>query len=145
MRRNRVREQYWRDICRQFADSGHKVRGFCQSRGLSEASFYYWRSTLAERDAAAGPGEHPRSAPPALLPVHIAGQVTGQMEIVPAAKSADRSAELRAGELTMLLEGIDLESVRRNAMFTSPTAMAPHAATRCLYNHIMDSWAYAMT
>ncbi len=81
-RRNRVREQYWRDLLKQFADSGQSVRGFCKSRSLSEASFYGWRRTLAERDAAADPDECLPSAPPAFLPVHIAGQATGQMEIV---------------------------------------------------------------
>jgi len=81
-RRNRVREQFWRDILKQFADSGQSVRAFCKSRSLSEPSFYGWRRRLAERDAATGSGDRLPSAPPAFLPVHIAGQATGQMEIV---------------------------------------------------------------
>lgn len=81
-RPNRVREQFWRDVLKQFADSGQSVRGFCKSHDLSEPSFYCWRRTLAQRDAAAGSDECLPSTPPAFLPVHIAGQVTGQMEIV---------------------------------------------------------------
>jgi hypothetical protein len=82
MRRNRVREQYWRDVLKQFADSGQGVRAFCKSRSLSEPSFYCWRRRLAQRDAVAESGDRLPSAPLAFLPVHIAGEVTGQMEIV---------------------------------------------------------------
>lgn len=46
---------------------------------------------------------------------------------VPAVKSADRSVELRACELAMLLEGIDLKSLRRGPRFSPPAAMTPHA------------------
>ena len=81
-KQNRVREQFWRDLLKQFADSGQSVRGFCKSRSLSEPSFYGWRRRLAEREAATGSGERLPSAPPAFLPVRIAGQATGQMEIV---------------------------------------------------------------
>jgi len=46
---------------------------------------------------------------------------------VPAAKSADPSVELRASELAMLLEGIDLKSLRRGPRFRPPAALTPHA------------------
>ena len=48
---------------------------------------------------------------------------------VPAVKSADPSIELRASELAMLLEGIDLKSLRRGPRFRPPAAMTPHADT----------------
>jgi hypothetical protein len=38
---------------REWRVSGLSVRAFCAEQGLSEASFYAWRRTLAERDAAA--------------------------------------------------------------------------------------------
>ena len=82
LRRNPAREQFWRDNLKQFSDSGQSVRAFCKSRGLSEPSFYCWRRTLAERDVAADPGDCRSSTPPAFLPVRIAGEVAGQMEIV---------------------------------------------------------------
>jgi hypothetical protein len=43
---------------------------------------YCWRRTIAQRDAAAGVGDRQPSTPPAFLPVHIAGEGIGQMEIV---------------------------------------------------------------
>lgn len=46
---------------------------------------------------------------------------------LPAVKSADHSVELRASELAMLLEGIDLKSLRRSARFSPPTSMTSHA------------------
>jgi transposase len=46
---------------------------------------------------------------------------------VPAVKSADPSVELRACELAMLLEGIDLKSLRRSPRFRPPAALTPHA------------------
>ena len=46
---------------------------------------------------------------------------------VPAVKSADPSIELRASELAMLLEGIDLKSLRRGPRFRPPAALTSHA------------------
>jgi hypothetical protein len=37
-------------VFQQFAASGLSVRGFCRRESLSEANFYAWRRTLAERD-----------------------------------------------------------------------------------------------
>lgn len=82
VRRNRAREQFWRDTLKQFAESGRGVRAFCKSRNLSEGSFYCWRRTLAERDAAASSGPGRPGTPPAFLPVRITDQVAGPMEIV---------------------------------------------------------------
>jgi transposase len=49
---------------------------------------------------------------------------------VPAVKSADPGVELRASELAMLLEGIDLKSLRRGPRFRPPAATTSHAAKR---------------
>ena len=46
------KERFWRGVMRQWRGSGLSVRAFCAERGLSEPSFYGWRRTLAERDAA---------------------------------------------------------------------------------------------
>ena len=41
---------------------------------------------------------------------------------LPSAKSAGAGVELKASELAMLLEGIDLTSIKRRKRFTRPTA-----------------------
>lgn len=47
------KEQFWRRMVRQWRSSGLSVRDFCAERGVAEPSFYAWRRTIAERDAAA--------------------------------------------------------------------------------------------
>ena len=78
--------------------SGLSDRDFCYSKGLSEPSFYSWRRTLNERDAANTPALVPfhvrsGSAPPTLKLViqsgHVLrvphGCVPQQLRLVPAA------------------------------------------------------------
>jgi hypothetical protein len=43
-------EQSWRARVREQQSSGQSVAAYCASEGLSAASFYAWRRTLAERD-----------------------------------------------------------------------------------------------
>lgn len=50
--RSSSKERFWRRMVRQWRSSGLSVRAFCAEQGLSEPSFYAWRRTLAERDAA---------------------------------------------------------------------------------------------
>jgi hypothetical protein len=47
------KERFWRTRVRQWRGSGLSVRAYCAEQGLSEPSFYAWRRTLTERDAAA--------------------------------------------------------------------------------------------
>lgn len=47
------KERFWRIQLRQWRKSGLSVRAFCEVQGLAEPSFYFWRRTLAQREAAA--------------------------------------------------------------------------------------------
>jgi len=51
-RRSGEREAFWQAVVRRHQSSGQSVRAFCLAERLSEASFYAWRKTLAQRDAA---------------------------------------------------------------------------------------------
>ena len=51
-RRSVRREDYWRRMVTQQPGSGLSIRAWCQQQGVTEASFYAWRRTLAQRDAA---------------------------------------------------------------------------------------------
>jgi transposase len=51
--RSSSKERFWRRMLRRCRSSGLSVRAFCEEQGLSEPSFYAWRRTLTERDAAA--------------------------------------------------------------------------------------------
>lgn len=74
--RSAAKEQYWREVIYGWRGSGGSVRQWCLQRQISEPSFYSWRRTLSERDAAAG-SEQPlrrksrKSAPAAMIPVEI--------------------------------------------------------------------------
>lgn len=47
------KERFWRRQVGRWRNSGLSARAFCAEQGLSEASFYAWRRTLAGREAAA--------------------------------------------------------------------------------------------
>lgn len=65
------REDYWRRMVTQQPGSGLSIRAWCQQQGVTEASFYAWRRTLAQRDASR---EAAVREPPARL---VALDVTG--------------------------------------------------------------------
>ena len=52
-RRSEEKEQFWRQIVDGQAGSGLSVRRYCSDRGVSEQSFFAWRTDLARRDGAA--------------------------------------------------------------------------------------------
>jgi hypothetical protein len=45
------KEQHWRQHIRDWQSSGLSIRAFCVRRGLSQPSFYAWRSELQRRDS----------------------------------------------------------------------------------------------
>ena len=72
--RDAAKAKFWRQALRQFAASGQSVRAFCTQRGLSEPSFYAWRRTLAQREAAiqaAKTGAPAASPAPAFVPIRL--------------------------------------------------------------------------
>lgn len=98
--RSSSKERFWRRMVRQCRSSGLSVRAFCEERRLSEPSFYAWRRTLAERDAA---------------PVHfVPVQVTAE---APAAVMVDAAAAvelvLGAGRRVRVGPGFDGPTLTR--------------------------------
>jgi hypothetical protein len=63
--RDPKREAYWRSVMTRFGKSGLSARGFCARERLSEASFYFWRRVIRERDAQAS------RTRPAFVPVVV--------------------------------------------------------------------------
>jgi len=90
-------EQTWRERVTRFQTSGLSVRDFCRGEGLSEPSFYSWRRTITERDAA-------RAAPntPAFIPLHVRPDpASPALELV-----------LRSGYVLRIPPGCDPEHLR---------------------------------
>lgn len=48
--RDRGKERFWRRLLRLWQFSGRSVRGFCAEHHVSEALFFAWRRTIAQRD-----------------------------------------------------------------------------------------------
>ena len=62
VRRDLDKERFWRGVVRRHAASGLSARAFCRREKLGEPSFYAWRRTIRERDAAAIPTKRGRDA-----------------------------------------------------------------------------------
>jgi hypothetical protein len=80
-RHNPAKEKFWRRALREFAGSKQSVREFCQTRQLSEPSFYAWRSSLARRDADRPKAARSAVSVPAFLPMRLveAGNAPGDV------------------------------------------------------------------
>src|SRR5262245_49848001 len=102
------REGFWREQVQRQVASGLSVRRFCEQRGLSEASFYAWRRTLARRDEAAAAAEFV----PVMLAPHLGGGASritielrgGRVVQVPATMATER--------VVALLQGLEESAVR---------------------------------
>jgi hypothetical protein len=91
-RRSGEREAFWQAAVSRHQVSTQSVRAFCQRERLSEASFYAWRRTLRERQAA---------APPSFVPLLLASPV--------ASSSVGITIELRGGRVVRLPETMATE------------------------------------
>ena len=88
--RSAAKERLWRQHVSRQARSKLTVRDFCAQAGISEPSFYTWRSELARRDSVTGrPVRSEPTAPrrttastPRFLPVTIAPPVASHVEVV---------------------------------------------------------------
>ena len=76
--RDQDKEHFWRRMVQRWRHSGRSVRDFCAQQELSEASFYGWRRTLAQRD------QRTAAAPPlpAFLPVQVVPTTPAPLELV---------------------------------------------------------------
>jgi hypothetical protein len=93
-RRSGEREAWWRERIERQAVSGLSVRRFCETEGLSEASFYAWRRTLRARQAEA-------KQTPEFVPLMLAAPLTSNSLIV----------ELRGGRKLHLPQTMTTEQV----------------------------------
>jgi hypothetical protein len=69
--RDGKREAFWRGVLKRHATGGHSIRAFCRREKLSEPSFYAWRRTIHERDAARKHSPRLAFLPAAIVPPAI--------------------------------------------------------------------------
>ena len=99
-----TKEQSWRDLIRQQAQSGQSIRAFCASESVSEASFHWWRRELTGRrgDARTEPSTKPlQPSRPEFVPIAVTSPPRPAIEI-----------ELPAGILVRVLPGASSEQLR---------------------------------
>ena len=89
--RDEYRAQTWAMLIQECNNSGLTKREFCQQRGISEKSFYYWLRKLRSQMAVA--------AGPQLVPLDSAPVVEDMLQI------QYRGAELK------LPSGVDMDAV----------------------------------
>jgi hypothetical protein len=88
-------------MMRLWRSSGLSVRAFCEEQGFSQPSFYAWRRTLAERDAAAVPFVPVSLAPEPQAPSKADG-LAGAVELV-----------LNDGRRLRVVPGFDAPTLKR--------------------------------
>ena len=71
--RSRQREEFWRRIVTRQPKSGLSIRAWCARHGVTEASFYAWRRTLARRAATV------KNSRARLVAVDVAGGANNSM------------------------------------------------------------------
>lgn len=94
--RNSKRESFWRATLARQAKSELTVRAFCRYEKLQESAFYFWRRTIADRDA-----QGIVTAAPAFVPV-----VLSDCRV---ASPAEIKVDLRGGRTLRLNESIAVE------------------------------------
>ena len=87
--KRRTRSQ-WSQVVGDFSDSGLSVSQYCEQIGISEASFYRWRSLLAGEPVVHARKSIRRVSPPAEGFVDL-----GPLEQVPVNSPADVSPDAR--------------------------------------------------
>jgi hypothetical protein len=103
------RERFWRKLVAGQARSGVSIREWCDRRGVSEPSFYFWRRELARRKAQRQevssqivPVDVTRSVAGSRcgLEIELPGQIVvrvGHMQLESATAGADSPARRRPG------------------------------------------------
>jgi hypothetical protein len=70
--RSSEKESYWRSHLERQSSSSESIRSYCRLRGLSEASFHFWRREIDARDRESA-GRH-GSGPAGLIAVDVIGE-----------------------------------------------------------------------
>ena len=73
-RRNKAREQFWRDTICAWQESGQSIRAFCAARGVSEATFFARRRELHDRKPSGSSASQPPA--PSFVPVQVIADPT---------------------------------------------------------------------
>ncbi len=100
--RDNGKERLWRRLIQQWRRSGLSVRAFCDQHALHESSFYFWRRTLAQRQAEGLTFVPVQVVAPALEAGASAGPAGAALEVV-----------LHTGRVVRVKPGFDAPTLQR--------------------------------
>ena len=106
-RQDQVKHGQWTRELARWRRSGETVRAFCQRRGLSEPSFYYWRRRLEpeqQPEPATGASLLNKASPP-FAEVRLTDQQAESTQVL--------ELLLPTGERLRIGEGVSDEQLRR--------------------------------
>jgi hypothetical protein len=102
------KERFWRDMVERWRGSKLTIRAFCDEQGVSEASFYSWRRTIAqrERQTAFTPVVRGKRVddPPIFVPLRVAP--------VPTAATSALEVVVGPGRVIRVPPGFDAATLR---------------------------------
>lgn len=106
-RRDNGKEQFWRRLLRLWPGSGLTIRDFCAEHAVSEASFYAWRRTIAERDQQKKTEPQPSHNVDESTPVFV------PLTVLPAAAEVRFEVVLQHGRSLRVPVGFDAATLRQ--------------------------------
>ncbi len=111
VRRNRDKEQRWREVIAEQQRGGESVRDFCRGRGLPTSSFYLWRKKIKLRDREVQVKHEVRPEPPKLAPVVVVDEPMCDSVAELAENSASIEILLRDGTIVRVPVGSTSEQL----------------------------------
>ena len=121
------KEEFWRLVIEEQRNSGLTARAFCRREGISEASFYGWRTRLDKRDGQANHGGRQ------LVPVQIvdsAGQ-KAQSHVVANRPLSTRTMEVVTPSGILVRVDEFIEPTRLADLVGVIVALEQRAASSC--------------
>jgi len=103
-------ERAWRDRMGRHESSGLTIERFCKQEGLAAHQLSWWRRELKRRDAEAGRANGKRKTKRS-----PSSKQSKQRDA--ACGKAFVPVQITASQLSLILEGIELESVRRRKRY----------------------------
>jgi hypothetical protein len=100
------KESFWRSQLGRQSFSGESIRGYCRRRGLSEASFHFWRREIASRDHQADRASGSKAT--GLIAVEIVGDPSPGSTAMPTLE-----VECPGGAVIRLREDVSTDVLQR--------------------------------
>jgi transposase-like protein len=111
--RDHGKERFWRRLFQLRRRSGSTIRAFCAEHGVSEASFFAWRRTIAERDRQPPTRPNDQRDAPHRQPAFVPLRIVPPPAIAPTSRPAAFEVVLPGDRVVRVPAGFDPASLRQ--------------------------------